>query len=226
MLWTSMGYRDDREALIAERDGLRRALEERTAELAALKAVSDEKEALQQDLARVGEAARDEMAPSGEDAGARAPDPRKEHPGVAVAIVVGSLAVAVAVSYYDRTREGDSRPTEPRAADGETPQEDGDRVSPVVRVRPRLRSCVPEGSRETFYVTAVVSDTGVVTSATVTGTNLGTLVEDNPASTCVEAAVLGQSLPTLRDVTVMLPINPTLPEDWVWAAAIAHMSRP
>lgn len=204
MLCTGMGYRDDREALIAERDGLRRDLEERTAELEALKATSEDKEGLEQEVARAPEVAAAGNAPSGPDVGASAPKPPKRSGGV-VAIVIGSLAVGFAVSYYDATRE---------------------RGGAVVRVRPSLQSCVPEDSRETFHVRAVISDAGVVTSAVVRSTSLGPLVEDTPASICVEAAVLGQTLPVLRDVTVMLPIYPTLPEDMVWGVAIAQMSRP
>lgn len=225
MLCTGMGYRDDREALIAERNGLRRDLAERTAELEALKAGSDENQPLARELAHEREVATDEKAPS-EVVGAMAPSPPRRS-GVVAAVVVGTLAVgALAVSYYGRTREDDSHITEPRAAAESRPQEPSERGRSDAQVRPRLQSCVPEGSRETFYVRVVVSDTGVVTSATIDATSLGPLVEDTPASTCVEAAVLGQSLPLLRDVTVMLPIEPSLPEDMVWAVAIANMSRP
>ena len=213
-----MGYRDVREALIAERDALRRDLEERTAELEALKA----EDAVEDEFARVCEVATEEKALSGEDITAKAPSPARERSGVSVAIVLGSLAVGFAISYFDATREDDSRITEQRTA----PQEHGDPGRSGVRVRPSLRSCVPEASRETFYVRAVISDTGVVTSAAVRGTSLGPLVGETPASTCVEAAVLGQSLPLLHDVTVVFPIEPALPEDIVWGAAIAHMSRP
>jgi hypothetical protein len=188
MLGTGMGYRDDREALIAERDALRRDLEERTAELEALKA----EDAVEDEFARVCEVATEEKALSGEDITAKAPKPRKRALGwSSVAIVIGSLAVGFAVSYYDATREDDSRITEQRTA----PQEHGDPGRSGVRVRPSLQSCVPEDSRETFHVRAVISDAGVVTSAVVRSTSLGPLVEDTPASICVEAAVLGQTLP-------------------------------
>jgi hypothetical protein len=208
-----VGYRDGREALIAERDGLRRELEENAAELEALRAAAAEKAALDRKDA-------DQHPASPRAAGVTVPHVKAEPPDgpkpavamkIGVAVVVG---LAAGLVYVLLTTEA----TAPAPEVAST-------VDDVRTVIP-LHQCVPADSDLTFHVRTVISDAGVVTSASVVSTDLGAIVEDTPTTACIEAAVLGHEVPLLRDVTVILPINPSMPQDMVWASAVAHASRP